>query len=171
MNLPNGLDREVRDEATHLAALGFTYEGIGRNGHLHFFHTDYGKTELPFSPSRKFKDAHRSEVARKMGISKQELELRLGLRQPKREGPKIRRERNEAGRRARRFEVVRDEPQQPVRIGSPRERREQAVKDRIAAEQRQYMAEPGTPAYNCALDDFKRCQREIMQLEAEERAA
>ncbi|TXH49114.1 MAG: hypothetical protein E6Q97_23325 [Desulfurellales bacterium] len=173
MKLPAAIGGEVREEVRLLQRLGFEYVGRTSSSHLEFRHPEFGKTELPSSPSDyRWRENSRGLLARQLGISKAELEIRGGVRNRKRTGPKVRRQRNDAGRQARRFHVVRDEaPRVPVRRGTPQERMQEIVRDREAAEARQLQAAPDSPAYMCALDDIARCRREWLEAEAAMKAA
>lgn len=169
LTLPAFNVAEVRQAARELMELGFEYVDMGSRGHPLFQHPDYGKYSLALTPRNPglWLKGFRSNLARQLGITKAELERQLGVYQPKREGPKVRRERNDAGRQARRFHVVRDEaPRVPVRRGTPQERMQEIVRDREAAEARQLRAAPDSPAYMCALDDIARCRREWLEAEA-----
>lgn len=154
--------------------LGFECRGKLNNGHIGFEHPRFGSTEMGSTPSDvRWRENHRRKVASLMGLTKHELEVRVGVRPEKHQGPKVKRERNEAGRQARRFTVVRDDgsEQPPVRVGTPADRMKSIVSDRIEAEGRQMRSEPGSAAYNCALDDVARCRREWLEAESQMKEA
>lgn len=89
MRLPQLPNPEVRTEAKHMLALGWTYVGMGGGGHLHFTHPEHGTKTLPFSPSDpRWVAAHRTQTAHSMGLSRPDLERRLGVRPPRRKGEK-----------------------------------------------------------------------------------
>jgi hypothetical protein len=162
-------NKEARQIAQWLKELGWEYAGHTGADHPRFEHPVYEPIDIASSASVPQVHAALAEIARKMGITKPELEIRLGRRQPKHQGPRVRRTRNEEGRRARRFSVVRDDGPKlpPIRVGTPAERLEHIKRDRVAAEARQMRAGHGTPAYMCALDDIARCRREIAQTQTE----
>ena len=158
-------NKEAKQLGDWLKDLGWQYIGISGAGHPRFDHPEHGLIDIACSASSAQTLPALREMARKMGVSKLELEVRLGIRQPKHQGPRVKRERNEAGRKARRFTVVRDDgsDQPPVRVGTPAERIEEIKRDRVAAEGRQMRADHGSPAYMCALDDIARCRWEVAQ--------
>lgn len=150
-----------------LRHFGWEFDGWTGTTHARFVHPEFAPIALASSPSVDPRKWLLHDIGKRAGLTKAEVEISLGLRSPKREGPKVKRERNDAGRQARRFHVVReDKPQAPTRCGTPQERMAEIVKDREAAEQRQLRAVPDSPEYMCALDDIARCRREWLEAEA-----
>lgn len=170
-SLPRNLRQEVKEEAENLEALGFEFTGIRANGHLGFAHPDHGKRDLPYSPSerQRWRDNSRAQTARQMGITKTELELRCGIRQEKRMGPKIRRRRNDEGRRARTFQTVEREQPKPDRVGTPRERLAEIAQEIGAATQGLNYA--SGDEYDSLLSELARLRSEYCQLEADSKEA
>lgn len=173
MRTRRGQNKEIRAEMEILERLGYSLDPNSPTGLLAFHHPDHGRFVLHATPSDwRWRENHRAKLAAHMGTTKGELELRLGLRPPKHVGPRVRRERNDAGRQARRFEIVRDvEPKKPARIGTPQERMAEIARDRKEAEGRQARAAVGSDAYRCALDDISRCRREWLEAEIAMKAA
>jgi hypothetical protein len=102
---------EVREEAARLEMLGFAYIAV-IGGHPVFEHPLYGRARLPLTPSgARWRQNFRSQLARKMGLSRNELEQKLGLRSPKRS--KRRPPRPPAPRPRRRTPRLRGEPTPP----------------------------------------------------------
>lgn len=164
-NPPN---KEARTAARWLRHLGFQYVGNTGSDHPRFEHPVYGPIDIPSSPSAESLKPMLREVAHRMGTTKPALERRLGIRQPKRTGPKIRRRRNEEGRRGRVIQLHRDDPpEEPRRIGTPQQRLAQLRAEQDEAKARLRLATPGTPAYRCALDDATRLRTEAFTVREE----
>lgn len=161
-------NKEAREIGKWLRELGWQYIGHSGSDHDRFDHPEYGLIDIAHTASVPQKKAALAEMGRLMGITKLDVEVRLGIATRRRHGPKVKRTRNEAGRQARRFEVVRDEgPGEPVRVGTPQERLKAIVRDRLEAEGRQARAEVASDEYRCALDDISRCRREYLTVELE----
>lgn len=164
--------QDVREEAAHLDTLGFTFDGV-HGGHFAFVHPDYGRMVLQATPSesKRWRHNFRTQLAKKMGISKGELERRLGIRTGG-NGRGIRRERNHEGIAQRRMKmgairpIRREEPIEPGLTGTPDERRQQIAEEIHAADYRLRTAIPDTPVYHSYLARVCRLQHEYMELEA-----
>lgn len=163
-----GKGADLREMRGYLRQLGFRpVDDRGSGSHEMWSHPEFGNAILAWSGDLHWRDNQLRQFATRLGVDLSELKRRLGLLREKRSGPKPRRQRNDAGRQARRFHVVReDKPQAPTRCGTPQERMAEIVKDREAAEQRQLRAVPDSPEYMCALDDIARCRREWLEAEA-----
>lgn len=96
-------NKEVREEVKRLQRAGWHMEGFdSRRGHLHLTFRDQ-HLWLPATPSDvKWKQPARQTAAARMGISRPELEVRMGVRERKAKG-KHRRTR----RRSRQTELTR----------------------------------------------------------------
>ena len=80
-------DKDVAEEMRVLARLGWTYEGVAGDGHHVLTHGELGKIRLPGSPSSpRWRPAFRQRLAKRMGMTKPELEVFLGERPPKVKG-------------------------------------------------------------------------------------
>lgn len=74
------MTKEVKVEKRMMVELGFEY--LGQNGgHHQFRHPRYGRVSLPESPSdHRWRLNFRTQVARRLGITKAELERKSGVR-------------------------------------------------------------------------------------------
>jgi len=160
---------EIREAANQLRQLGFEY--VGNSGHPQFEHSDHGKISLALTPSdrKRWSQNFRSNLAKQIGISKHQLEMRLGIRQEKRQGPRVRRQRNEEGRRRRTFG---NKPPPSAVASLPRPKtgpeRFEELPDLIAkANHAVNTALPGSLAYKRALSEVAQLRAEYMQLEAD----
>lgn len=168
--MPKFNDGSVREAAGWLLSLGFEYTGQSGQNHPTFRHPAHGRISLPLTPSdRRWQGAFLTRLARRMGTSKGGVELRLGLRERKRQGPRPRRERNEAGRRARTFSVVRDQGQHTERGGSLTERLQEVAEEIRADTQRLNIAVGAE--YERLRSSLARLRQEYLQLEADLRGA
>ena len=150
----------------HLLALGFEFDERRGGGHLNFFHPDHGRFILASSPSDpRWRQNTMARLARVLGISRRELEMKFGIGQEKHQGPKRQRKRNHAGVQHRKIwgEAAREdpvppEPPQPSTLGEIAEeiqRATHAVNTAI----------PDSPAYRSALAEVARLRGAYMQLE------
>lgn len=167
---PSFSRKDVREEASFLLDLGFEYVGQ-RSGHPTFEHSDFGKIRLPLTPSESqhWRHNHRHRLAGLLGISKRELELRLGIRQEKRHGPKVRKQRNEEGRRARTFasKPPPSDLNSAPKLPTPTDRFKE-LPDLIArANHAVNTSVPGSLDYQRALTEAAQLRAEFMQLETE----
>jgi hypothetical protein len=156
---------EVREAARDLQKLGFEYVDMGARGHPLFEHPRYGKYSLALTPRDpgQWLKGFRGNVARQMGITRIDLERRLGIYQEKRKGPRRRSQRNEAGRRMRRFPVVPKTTPPPQRIGTVQGRMAEIAEEIGAATQGLKTAVGGD--YDSLLDELSRLRSEYCQLE------
>lgn len=96
-------------------------------------------------------------------MTKRQLEVRLGMRQEKRRGPRRRRQVNEAGRRARTFSVERESTPPPERVGTVRERMAEIAEEIGSATQGLKTAVGDD--YASLLGELSRLRGEYCQLE------
>lgn len=165
--VPNFNYAEVREAAQNLVDCGFEYVDMGTRGHPMFQHPEMGKMSLALTPRNpgRWLYEFRGRLASKLGISRYELELRLGVRQVKRSGPKTKRKRNEAGRAARTFHLYRDEKPRPERVGTVRQRMDAIASEIRALDARMNLATGET--YSALLGERVRLRGEYLQLETE----
>jgi len=164
MRPPRSKDNRVNQMAGHLAELGWEYLRVS-GGHLVFTHPKYGKTQLPYSPSETQRWFHNklSELAKQIGCTTLELKVRLGLSQPRRKGPKVRRQRNEAGVKARSFAApTKQFKPGPERVGTLAERRKE-IADEIGAVAQALNYAQGDE-YDSLLEEHTRLRGEYCQL-------
>lgn len=140
------MNSEVRKELQRLQGIGWTVSDTGR-GHPLVQHPEWGQVVFPATPSdHRWLQNSRAQVARAMGISKHELEVRLGVAQRKSDRPKSKRRRK---RQRRSPLLVTDrnppEPERPVETEVERARRrwEEAEQRAIQARLRGDLALPG----------------------------
>lgn len=163
--------RVVTEEAVRLSELGWV-EVPGGSGHRAFTHPDHGRISLPNTPQdeERWRQNFRTRVARAMDLTRTEVDARLGIRRRgQRSGPKIRRKRNEAGRAARTFTVVKDEKPKPERVGTVAERMESIANEIAAVDQGLNYA--AGDEYDSLLSERARLRQEYMQLDADRKAA
>lgn len=96
-----------------LHEFGWTFKESSK-AHAVFEHPRYVQIRLPSSPRVDPRKGLLAEIAKKTGISKVEVEVRLGLRSTAKASHGRRRSRNEEGRRARTFFKPRQEKPLPV---------------------------------------------------------
>lgn len=165
MKLPPGLHASVREVGEQMIRVGWEYQGQARSGHLKFRHSDHGGYDLALTPGgdlKKWAANHRSQLAGRMGISKGQLDRRLGLREPKKSPkPKRKRNRNEVGVRHREVWSHQKSPveAEPVRnlerIAEEIERRSHEIN----------LLSPASADYQDALNDLSRLRAEYLERE------
>jgi len=157
----------LREMRGHLSALGFELERRSGNEHELWTHPEFGTETLAFSSSRKWRDNKFNSIAQKLGLSKPELEVRLGVRSANHRGPKKTRRRNDAGRKARRFTAVKDETAAPsVRIGTPKERMAEIAEEIRAVTLGLNTVAHDSEEYWSLLDEDKRLRLEYCEAES-----
>lgn len=134
--MSHGLRKTVDEEIALLKPLGWR-EVAGNAGHRRIDHPEFGAKVMPFSPSdQRWVQAHRTQVARRMGITRPELEIQMGVRFSKSSKPKQRRKRNHNGVNAHKLKLAgagqvipESEPKREPEPDDPAEKSVAAVND------------------------------------------
>lgn len=151
-----------------LREFGWEFSHWTGGTHARFTHPTREPISLASSPSIDPRPGLLREIARKSGLSKAQVEERLGLANHSRPGPKRRRQRNEAGRRARTFTIARETKPQPERVGTSKERMESIAHEIAKCDGRLNLATG--EVYERLLGERTRLRGEYLQLEVDLKA-